>query len=67
MALNRYRFSYANIPQAEFESLCERIDAWSYNGIQYNWQEKIAEFSLDENESPDVINIPAYCHLVRIL
>lgn len=67
MALNRYRFSYADIPKEEFQALCERIDAWAYNGLQYNWQEKIVEFFLNENENPDIFNIPACCHLVKIL
>ncbi len=67
MALNCYRFSYADISQEEFQSLSEKIDAWSYNGLSCNWQEKIAEFFLNENESPDIFNIPSHCHLVKIL
>lgn len=67
MALNHYRFNYADIPQEEFQALSERIDALSYNGLSYNWQEKNVEFFLDEKQNPDVFNIPDYCHLVRIL
>ena len=66
MALNRYRFNYADIPPEEFQLLFEKIDAWSYNGIFCDWQKKAAEFFLDENKNPDIFNIPAHCHLTRV-
>ena len=67
MNLNCYRFSYADIPQEEFQKLSNKIDKWSYTGLSCNYQKKIAEFSIYENVSPDIFNIPDYCHLVKIL
>lgn len=67
MGLNRYRFSYANIPKEEFQTLSEKIEAWSFNGLHYNWNEMIVEFYLDEKENPNIFNIPNYCHLIQIL
>ena len=66
MSLYRYRIDFSALSMEERSALMDRIDAYSFTGLQIADGFQSGQFFLDEHQDPAVLDIPDGCYLTRL-
>lgn len=67
MSLHQYEIDFSPLSLDEKNALSERIENISFNGLHWKQGFQSAVFLVEENFDVSYLNVPACCHLARIV
>lgn len=67
MSLYQYEIDFSPLSLDEKTALSEHIEDFSFNGLHWKQGFQSAVFFVEENFDISCLNVPACCHLSRLL